>query len=209
MLLGQHPPPFGKSMPPGLVGQILKKKAVVKKKHNLKEAKFWYFEKNTQNINSLFVDAWKLKQKEHPPQKKSIGTKKHTHLHSLKLTAKAPENRAELPQKETIVFQPSIFRCENVSFREGNPFFEEWHGQNQAPAFSDLGGKEGARGKHAFRWRRSSEMWSEWKGWNWYHDYHQSIESHQMYLVGGFSPTHLNNMRKSNWIEFPQGSGWK
>ena len=23
-------------------------------------------------------------------------------------------------QKETIVFQPSIFRCENVSFREGN-----------------------------------------------------------------------------------------
>ena len=35
---------------------------------------------------------------------------------SLKLTANAPENRSS--QKETIVFQPSIFRCENVSFRE-------------------------------------------------------------------------------------------
>ena len=35
---------------------------------------------------------------------------------SLKLTANAPENRVS--QKETIVFQPSIFRC-YVSFREG------------------------------------------------------------------------------------------
>ena len=39
-------------------------------------------------------------------------------IHSLKLTAKAPENRPS--QKETIVFQPSIFRCENVNFREGD-----------------------------------------------------------------------------------------
>ncbi len=33
----------------------------------------------------------------------------------------APENRPKLPQKETrkSVFQPSIFRWENVSFREG------------------------------------------------------------------------------------------
>ena len=36
---------------------------------------------------------------------------------SLKLTANAPENRS--PQKERIVFQPSIFRC-YVSFRESN-----------------------------------------------------------------------------------------
>ena len=38
-------------------------------------------------------------------------------IHSLRLTAFAPENRPS--QKETIVFQPSIFRC-YVSFREGN-----------------------------------------------------------------------------------------
>ena len=32
----------------------------------------------------------------------------------------APENR-QTPKKETIVFQqPSIFRCEDVGFREGN-----------------------------------------------------------------------------------------
>ena len=42
-------------------------------------------------------------------------------IHSLKLTANAPENRPS--EKETIVFQPSIFRC-YVSFREGN------HGSN-------------------------------------------------------------------------------
>ena len=36
-------------------------------------------------------------------------------LHSLKLTAKAPENRPS--QKEMILFQPSIFRGEHVSFR--------------------------------------------------------------------------------------------
>ena len=34
-------------------------------------------------------------------------------LHSLKLTAEAPENGPS--QKETIVFQPSIFRCEGGS----------------------------------------------------------------------------------------------
>ena len=38
--------------------------------------------------------------------------------HSRKLTANAPENR--LSQMERIVFQSSIFRCEKVSFREGN-----------------------------------------------------------------------------------------
>ena len=36
---------------------------------------------------------------------------------SLKLTANTLKNRP--PEKETIVFQPSIFRCENVGFREG------------------------------------------------------------------------------------------
>ena len=40
-------------------------------------------------------------------------------LPSLKLTAKAPENSPS--QKETIVFQSSIFRC-YVSFREGIMF---------------------------------------------------------------------------------------
>ena len=42
---------------------------------------------------------------------------------SLKLTAIiAPENRPEnLPQKDALIFQPSIFRCKlDVSFREGN-----------------------------------------------------------------------------------------
>ena len=29
------------------------------------------------------------------------------------------------------------------------------------------------------------------------------------YLVGGFSPTHLKNMKKSNWVHLPQFSGWK
>ena len=38
-------------------------------------------------------------------------------LPSLKLTAKAPENRPH--PKRKLTFQPSIFRCENVSFREG------------------------------------------------------------------------------------------
>ena len=42
------------------------------------------------------------------------------HLHSLKLTANAPENRPKGPKrKQTIVFQPCIFRGENVSLREG------------------------------------------------------------------------------------------
>ncbi len=42
------------------------------------------------------------------------------HLPSLKLTAKElPKNWAG-PQKERIIFQPSIFRGENVSFREAN-----------------------------------------------------------------------------------------
>ena len=40
-------------------------------------------------------------------------------LHSLKLTAKAPESRSS--QKETIVFQLAIFRCKlAISFREGS-----------------------------------------------------------------------------------------
>ena len=42
---------------------------------------------------------------------------------SLKETAKAPENRPF--QKETIVFQPSIFGC-YVSFREGICLFFFW-----------------------------------------------------------------------------------
>ncbi len=33
---------------------------------------------------------------------------------SLKLTAKAPENRPS--QKERIIFQPTIFRCELLAF---------------------------------------------------------------------------------------------
>ena len=40
-------------------------------------------------------------------------------LHSLKLTAKAPENRPK-PNRKVGTIQPSIFRGENVSFREGN-----------------------------------------------------------------------------------------
>ena len=43
---------------------------------------------------------------------------------SLKLTAKAPENKPFRPQKERIVFQPSIFRC-YVSFREGRQCEDE------------------------------------------------------------------------------------
>ncbi len=43
--------------------------------------------------------------------------KREQWLHSLQLTAIAPENR--LSQKERIVLQPSICRCENDSFREG------------------------------------------------------------------------------------------
>ena len=39
-------------------------------------------------------------------------------LHSLKLTAKAPENRPNLPPKGNFIFQASIFRC-YVSFRKG------------------------------------------------------------------------------------------
>ena len=36
----------------------------------------------------------------------------------------APENRPVYPKKETtVVFQPSIFRCENVSFREATSSF--------------------------------------------------------------------------------------
>ena len=50
---------------------------------------------------------------------KGIGALKNVKgIHSLKLTANAPANRPK-PKKETIVFQASIFRCENVSFREG------------------------------------------------------------------------------------------
>ena len=44
-------------------------------------------------------------------------------LPSLKLTAKAPENRPS--QKETIVFQPSIFRC-YVSFQGVYDFYSIW-----------------------------------------------------------------------------------
>ena len=46
----------------------------------------------------------------------SISTK----IPSLKLTAKAPENRAFSPKRKCIIFQPSIFGCKlAVSFREG------------------------------------------------------------------------------------------
>ena len=43
--------------------------------------------------------------------------KKSQELPSLKLTAKGPENRSDL--KSEVVFKPSIFRGEPVSFREG------------------------------------------------------------------------------------------
>ena len=42
-------------------------------------------------------------------------------VHSLKLTANAPENRPKRPKRKrsySNIFQPSIFRC-YVSFREG------------------------------------------------------------------------------------------
>ena len=45
-----------------------------------------------------------------------FGAKKSIELYTLPETNIAPENGPS--QKETIVFQPSIFRCENVSFRE-------------------------------------------------------------------------------------------
>ena len=58
---------------------------------------------------------------------------------SLKLTANVPENRQN-PKKERIVFQPSIFRCENVSFRKGTStkcfvefFTEKTHLRNNNP----------------------------------------------------------------------------
>ena len=41
----------------------------------------------------------------------------------------APENRPG-PEKETIVFQPSIFRGENVSFREGIDEFRAYWRKN-------------------------------------------------------------------------------
>ena len=44
---------------------------------------------------------------------------KDAYIHSLKLTAKAPENRPGPNRK--VVFQPSIFRC-YLSFREGSFF---------------------------------------------------------------------------------------
>ena len=40
----------------------------------------------------------------------------------LKLTVKAPENRPRAPKGNEKVFQPSIFRGEHVSFREGRQF---------------------------------------------------------------------------------------
>ena len=54
---------------------------------------------------------------------------KHFHLYTLYTlpeTSKfAPEKRPS--QKETIVFQPSIFRCQlAVSFREGKPLNHIW-----------------------------------------------------------------------------------
>ena len=46
-------------------------------------------------------------------------------IHSLKLTASSPLNIGRLPQKEKKIFQPLIFRGENVSFREGK-WVEPW-----------------------------------------------------------------------------------
>ena len=63
---------------------------------------------------------------------------------SLKLTANVPENRQN-PKKERIVFQPSIFRCENVSFRKGTStkcfvdfFTEKTHLRNNNPKKHNL-----------------------------------------------------------------------
>ena len=44
--------------------------------------------------------------------------KLHSKYHTLPETDQNPENMPS--QKETIVFQPSIFRCENLSFSEDN-----------------------------------------------------------------------------------------
>ena len=53
---------------------------------------------------------------EGPPKKIKISTK----IPSLKVIAKAPENRAFSPKRKCIIFQPSIFGCKlAVSFREG------------------------------------------------------------------------------------------
>ena len=43
----------------------------------------------------------------------------YSYLPSLKLTANVPENGPG-PKRKWIIFQPSIFRGENVSSREGN-----------------------------------------------------------------------------------------
>ena len=70
---------FFKNMPPRLGGQILK---ITKK--TPKGGRFLIFRgKKTENINSLFVDAWKLNKKTSNTKKKSIGTKKNIHTSTL------------------------------------------------------------------------------------------------------------------------------
>ena len=52
---------------------------------------------------------------------------------SLPKTDIAPENRPSPPKKKQkkVVSQPSIFRCENVSFREGSFFGPYWWKESQ------------------------------------------------------------------------------
>ena len=69
-----------------------------------------------------------MKKKEMMIKKKEMMMKKTIIIHSLKLTAKAPENRPS--QKENCI--PTIhFQVRYVSFREGNFFFSRNTSQGQ------------------------------------------------------------------------------
>ena len=116
-------------------------------------------------------------------------------LPSLKLTAKAPENRPFAPKKETIIFQPSIFRCE--LFGSGRvPFSNRF----QVPQF------------HSFRGNKISTTWilvSSWEGfWKkppiWVTIFYKLVVSTHLKNIsqfGSFSQVGLNI--KIIWLKPP------
>ena len=57
----------------------------------------------------------------------------------MKLTASSPLKIGQNPKGNEKVFQASIFRCENVSFREGmiygHPVWLSWHSGGQHPKY--------------------------------------------------------------------------
>ena len=91
--------------------------------------------RNTKNLNMLLWEGTKMVKG--PPPKKMPKPKERrdsylcnpllwrsshdldTWLPSLKLTPRASHLKSYLPKRQ-LIFQPSIFRCEHVSFREGN-----------------------------------------------------------------------------------------